>query len=436
MLNLRKLVYTSLFSCTENEKYSNIEADTVLKRNDLTGTERAFYTAFFYGVTERQITLDHQIKKLSSTPIEKLQIKVLILLRMGLYQILYMDSVPDHAAVNETVSLAKETVNKGAVGYINGILRAATRELKTADGKVKLLTPSREKDICGHLSITYSYPRYLCKLWINAYGEENAEKIMKAQNERNVTTIRVNTLKTTRKEYLNKLKEAQIKALPSENTADGIHLTSGAAITSLPDFENGAFFVQDDSSRLCVEALDPHEGDNVLDACACPGGKSFASAIKMNNVGNVTSCDLHESKLSLIEGGADRLGITIISAMQADSAVYNPEWEEKFDRVLCDVPCSGFGTISKKPDLRLKTADSVKELPSLQLSIVFNCAKYVKKGGTLVYSTCTLNPAENEENVAKFLKNNSDFALLSQTTKFPFEGELDGFFFAKLQKKY
>jgi 16S rRNA (cytosine967-C5)-methyltransferase len=434
MINLRKLVYNSLISLTENEKYANIEADTVLKRNDLTPNEKGFFTAFFYGVTERQITIDYQIKKLSSTPIEKLQTKVLVLLRMGIYQILFMDSVPDHAAVNETVSLAKELVNKGAVGYINGILRAVARELKSSEGVIRLITPSREKDVCGYLSITYSYPRYLCKLWVNAYGEANAEKIMKSQNSRNVTTIRVNTLKYTHANYLEKLRTSAIKAVASENTNDGIHLTYGAPITSLPDFENGAFFVQDDSSRLCVEALNPQEGENVLDACACPGGKSFASAIAMKNVGSITSCDLHYSKLSLIESGAKRLGIRIITPMQADSSVFKPEWKEKYDKVLCDVPCSGFGTISKKPDLRLKDSESVKTLPDLQLSIVNNCAKYVKKGGILVYSTCTLNPAENEENILKFLNMNKEFTLISQTTKFPFEGVLDGFFFAKLKR--
>lgn len=434
MINLRKLVYNSLVSLTENEKYANLEADSVLKRNELSPSEKGFFTAFFYGVTERQITIDHQIKKLSKTPIEKLQTKVLVLLRMGIYQILFMDSVPDHAAVNETVVLAKELVNKGAVGYINGILRTAARELKTANEEIKLLTPSREKDVCGYLSITYSYPRYLCKLWINAYGEENAENIMRSQNNRSAATVRVNTLKHSLNEYLDTLKSAGIKASASENTKDGIHLTDGAPITSLPDFENGAFFVQDDSSKLCVEALDPKEGEDILDACACPGGKSFASAIMMKNAGSITSCDLHDSKLSLIESGAKRLGISIINAIQSDSSVFKPEWEKKFDRVLCDVPCSGFGTISKKPDLRLKSAESVKELPEIQLSIVNNCAKYVKSGGTLVYSTCTLNPDENEENVKRFLGLNSDFKLVSQTTKFPFEGELDGFFFAKLQR--
>ena len=435
MINLRKLVYNSLLNCIENDRYSNLEADSVIEKHELVGKDKAFYTAFFYGVTEKQITLDYQIKKLSSTPIEKLQKKVLVLLRMGIYQILYMDSVPDHAAVNETVTLAKETVHKGAIGYINGVLRSATRELKGQNGDIKLFSPQREKDICGYLSITYSYPRYLCKLWIRAYGEENAERIMSAQNARLETTIRVNTLKITAEQYFEKLNALGIAAKRSENTENGIHLLQGYGISDLPGYDEGEFYVQDDSSYLCVEELSPQAGDDVLDACACPGGKSFACAIKMNDTGSITSCDLHNSKLSLIESGAKRLGLTVISARQADSSLPISNWTEKFDKVLCDVPCSGFGTISKKPDLRLKAQQSAEALPKIQLNIVSNCSNYVKRGGVLVYSTCTLNPAENEENVARFLEAHPEFELISQTTKFPFENALDGFFFAKMIKK-
>ena len=433
MAEVRKLAYLSLISCIENGKYSNLEADSTIQKYALSTHEKAFYTALFYGVTEKQITLDYQIKKLSKTPIEKLQTKVLVLLRLGFYQILFMDSIPDFAAANETVALAKSLVNNGALGYINGMLRSAAKELKK-DGKPSLFTPNKEKDICGYLSITYSYPRYLCKLWINAYGCETAEKIMLAQNTRSATTIRVNTLKTSTEEYLKKLTEQGFNATRSSLTNDGIHLHGSAPIASLPDFENGAFFVQDDSSGLCVEALDPRENDALLDACACPGGKSFASAIKMKNKGSILSCDLHGSKLSLITDGAKRLGIDIIEAKQMDGTVYNADFEGKFDKVLCDVPCSGFGTISKKPDLRLKKAESVAELPDLQLFIVNNCGKYLKKGGILVYSTCTLNLNENELNVRRFLAQNPDFSLISETTHFPNESICDGFYYAKMLK--
>ncbi len=433
MPDIRKLVYLSLLSCAENGRYSNLEADSAIKKNGLVGKDSAFYTAFFYGTTEKQITLDYQIKKLSKTPIEKLQTKVLILLRMGFYQLLYMDSVPDHAAVNETVALAKQLVNSGACGYINGMLRSAAKELKKG-GKTVIFTPNKERDICGYLSITYSFPRGLCKLWVNAYGAEIAEKIMSAQNGRASTTIRINTLKISRNDYLNKLTELGFNAKPSESCADGIHIFGNAPVTDFPHFDDGYFFVQDDSSRLCVDALDVQSGQTVLDACACPGGKSFAAALSMNNKGKIVSCDLHENKLSLISEGARRLGIAIIEARQADSSAFTAEFKDSFDRVLCDVPCSGFGTMAKKADLRLKDIEATKNLPSIQLSIVNNCAKYVKNGGILVYSTCTLNPDENENNVRLFLEGNPNFTLISERTCFPFEADYDGFYFAKMHK--
>lgn len=433
-MNVRKTVFLSLLSCAENGRYSNLEADTVLSRSLSDAKDKAFYTVLFYGTIEKQITLDHQIAKLTDSPVSKLQTKVLILLRMGLYQLLFMSSVPDHAAVGETVALAKELVNKGAVGFINAVLRNAQRTLKDENGSVTLKTPDRTRDICGHLSVTYSYPRYLCKLWIKAYGEEKAELIMRAQNERHGITLRVNTLKTTRNELLSELEKSGINAEPSHVTEDGINLAS-ASVTELPHFDDGHFFIQDDASRMAVSALDPKEGETVFDMCACPGGKSFATACAMNNKGEVFSFDVHENKLSLIENGASRLGIDIIKTFCQDSSVPNPELTEKADRVICDVPCSGFGTISKKPDLRLKDKESVALLPELQYKILDTCSAYVKKGGRLLYSTCTLNPAENEENVELFLKAHPEFELIEMKNNFPFESLSDGFFFATMIRK-
>lgn len=434
MNDIRRLVFNSLVRCEENGRYSNIEADTVIKRYSLKDAERKRYTAMLYGIIEKQITLDYQIKKLSSLPFEKLQANVLILLRMGLFQILFMDSVPDRAAVNETVALAKQTVNPGACGYINGLLRTASSKLKDGNG-ISLITPVKEKDICGYLSIKYSYPRYLCKLWTEAYGTENAEKIMLAQSKPHSTTIRINTLKTTRKEYLDALISHGYEASASSSCSDGINISGNAPVTSLPYFDLGYFFVQDDASRLCVEALAPEAGELMLDACACPGGKSFASAIRMKNQGKIISCDIHLGKLSLIESGAERLGISIIQTLEADSSVFNEKFVEKFDKVLCDVPCSGFGTIPKKADLRLKPKEAAEALPEVQLAIATSCSHYVKKGGTLVYSTCTLNPNENEQNVRRFLELNSNFTLVSERTCFPYEADYDGFYFAKLIKE-
>ncbi len=429
MQNIRKTVYLSLLSCEKNGRYSNLEADSVLKTDAINEKERGFYTALFYGVIERKITLDYQIAKLCDKPLDTLQQSVVILLRMGLYQLLYMGSVPDHAAINETVKLAKETVNSGAVGFINGVLRSAARRLKDENGAVMLITPSRTRDVCGYLSIAYGYPRYLCKIWVNAYGEENAERIMQSMNRPPRLSIRVNTLKISREKYLYLLDDAGYNASPSEITEDGVTV-SGGSVSSLPGYNDGYFFIQDDASAMAIRALGVREGETVIDTCACPGGKSFLMSIYMKNKGRVISSDVHENKLSLIESGKERLGISIIETRCADASVYDASLEGIADKVLCDVPCSGFGTIAKKPDLRHKSKDAIAELPKLQLSILQASARYCKHGGYLMYSTCTLYPAENEENVRAFLALNTDFKLVNMVTNFPYESLSDGFFYA------
>ena len=434
MQNIRKTVYLSLLSCEKNNRFSNLEADSVLKGDTVSEKDRGFYTALLYGVIERKITLDYQIAKLCEKELSSLQQSVVILLRMGLYQLLYMSSVPDHAAINETVKLAKETVNSGAVCFINGVLRSASRKLKNEKGNVALITPDRSRDVCGYLSITYGYPRYLCKVWVNAYGEENAERIMQSLNRPERLSLRVNTLKISREKYLYMLDEAGISAFPSEITDDGITL-SGGTVSSLPGYSEGLFFIQDDASAMAIRALGVKEGETVIDTCSCPGGKSFLMSIYMKNKGTVISSDIHENKLSLIESGKKRLGIDIIKTRCADASVFDPTFEESADKVLCDVPCSGFGTIAKKPDLRHKTKESIAELPKLQLSILQASARYCKRGGTLMYSTCTLFPAENEENVRTFLALNPDFKLVNMVTNFPYESLSDGFFYAIFRRK-
>ena len=432
MQNIKKLVYHSLISCEENGRYSNLELNSVIKYKDLSQDERSLFTALFYGVIERRITLDYQIAKLSKRPIQKLDTAVMTLLRIGLYQILYMTSIPDHAAINETVEIAKSIVNRGAVGYINGILRSAKRIIKSND-TLNLFTPDQAKDVCGFLSITYGYPRYLCKLWVKSYGKEIAEKIMISLNSRHQTVLQVNLLKISRADFIDKLIKLGYDAKPSSLTDTGVILRSGT-VSSLPGFDDGLFFVQDDASALAVYDLAPMSGENILDVCACPGGKSFYSAIMMNNVGKIISSDIHENKLSLITSGASRLGLDIISTRCTDASVYDPAFENSADRVICDVPCSGFGTISKKPDLRHKQQSDISSLPELQYSILQTSARYLKNGGTLMYSTCTLNPAENEDNVNRFLSENSNFTLIKMVTNLPCETGSDGFFHALLKK--
>ncbi len=426
MLNIRNSVLNSLISAEANGRYINLESDAFLKRTVLSPRDRAFYTALLYGVTERRVTLDYQIGALTSSQVSKLDMKVRILLEMGLYQILYMDSVPNHAAVGETVAVAKKLVNPGALGLINAVLRAACTEL-FSDGKPCLRLPDKNKDEASYLSVLHGFPRRLCRLWLRAYGSEKAADIMEALNRTPKLSIRVNTLKISRDLYLEKLKENGFDAEPSRLCDDGILLANGA-VTSLPGYTEGLFFVQDDASRIAVSALGARPGENILDCCACPGGKSFAMALDMGNFGSITSADIHENKLSLISSGAARLRIDIITPMQADASAFHPEFEEKFDRVLCDVPCSGFGTIAKKPDLRFKDLDAVSSLPELQYSIISNCARYVKSGGYLMYSTCTLNPAENEENAKRFLASHTEFEKIEMHTIFP-TSKNDGFFY-------
>ena len=433
MTDPRKVALISLISCEENQRYTNIELDVTLKRTDFNTRDKAMYTVLLYGTTERRISLDYQIYKLSGKEVSRLDLPVRHLLRMGLYQLIYMKSIPDHAAISTTMELAKQYANSGAIGFINFLLREAQRKLKDEKGEYKLITPDPARDICGYLSITYSLPRFLCKAWVKEYGEERAESVMRALDKPAPTVLRVNTLKTDRESLIAEIEGAGIKAVPSENTEDGIILPEGGAVGTLDAVNLGKCFVQDDASRLCVKALDPREGETVFDLCACPGGKSFAAAIAMKNKGVIRSFDLHESKLSLITDGAKRLGIDIIEAKAQDSTEPIPELFESADRVLCDVPCSGFGTVAKKPDLRNKTADSIRDLPSLQLRILENGARYVKKGGVLTYSTCTVMRSENEGNVECFLALHPEFTLESSRTLLPDEGT-DGFFFARMRK--
>ncbi len=432
MTDVRQLAFRSLMSCEVNARYTNLELNTVISRTTLTPHERAFYTALLYGVTERRRTLDYQIYKLYKRPIDKLSVEVATLLRLGLYQLIYMNSIPEHAAVASTVDMAKTCLNPGACGLINAILRQAQRELRRDDGSYGLITPDKSRDICGHLSITYSVPRYLCKTWCRAYGAERAEEMMMALGAPASTVLRVNTLKTTREALMAELETNGIKASPSALTDDGIILSDGCAVSELDALADGRCFVQDDASALCVSALEPRPGETVMDLCAAPGGKSFGCAIAMRNEGRLLSFDVHDSKLSLIRDGAKRLGIDILSAECADASLPRTELFGLADRVLCDVPCSGFGTIAKKPDLRNKSAESIRDLPSLQLKILENGARYVKKGGILVYSTCTLMPSENEDNISAFFALHPEHELLSRQTLFPGNGT-DGFFIAKLR---
>lgn len=437
----REAALLSLCKCADEGKYSNLELDSTIKKCGFSGADKSLYTTLLYGVIEKKITLDYYIGLLSSIEIGRIEKKVLNILRLGLYQILYLERIPDRAAVSESVELCKLHSHKGADGFVNAVLRNAIRKRDT------LLPPSEaEVGSAKHLSVKYSLPEWLCTLWSESYGRENAEKIMNCFSDPPYITLRTNTLKITREDLILDLGKNGIPAKSSAISQTAAILTEYTSISELRPLVNGLCFVQDEASQLCAEAVGCKSGDTVIDVCSCPGGKSFGMAMFMENSGRLISLDLHESKLSLVSGGAEKLGVTILETAAHNGSRPIEELIGKADRVLCDVPCSGLGVIAKKPDLRHKSPDDIAKLPEIQYSILDASSNYVKSGGVLVYSTCTLNPAENEQVTERFLREHSDFQPeklgvfpdepeICRKTLFPFEFGTDGFYMAKFRKQ-
>ncbi|MBE6631572.1 MAG: 16S rRNA (cytosine(967)-C(5))-methyltransferase RsmB [Ruminococcaceae bacterium] len=433
-MNVRELAYLSLEKCASAGRYSNIETDTVIKRNEMQDRDRALYTELVYGTLEKEINIDHVISLFSRIPVEKIEKKLLVLLRMGIYQILYLSRIPDSAACNETVELCKKYSHKGADKFVNAVLRSVVRN------KDNIEYPDEKKDIYAYLSAKYSVPKWIAEKWDADYGRERTVKILETLEERPPLCLRTNTLKTSRDELFKKLMAEGYECKKTELSENGIKIYGNVSVPSLSAIEEGLAIVQDEASQLCAEAVDAKAGETVIDTCACPGGKSFSMSISMGNEGKLYSFDLHENKLSLVKNGALRLGINIIETGRADGREGKEELFGKADRVLCDVPCSGLGVIAKKPDLRHKTKEDTERLPEIQYAILNTSSAYVKKGGRLVYSTCTLNKDENEKNAERFLKEHGDFIYDSfgHKTFFPYENGTDGFFvavFKRLEEK-
>ena len=431
----RALALSLLLRSEHDKLYSNLILDTAIRRNKLSDADRGLLTALVYGVLETRITLDYLIDALSDRPADKLDAEVRLCLQLGLYQLRFMDRIPAHAALNETVSLAP----KRARGFVNALLRRYTREGET------IALPDREREPLRYLSVAYSFPLPLCERFVGIFGLDRAERVFAAIDQTPPLTIRVNTCRTSVEELSARLTKAGAIVSPALHAPSALRLDGGNP-TALPGFDTGDFFVQDEASQLCVEAVDAREGMKVLDICACPGSKTFGMAIHMNNQGSLTAFDLHENKLSLIEKGAARLGLSNVSVAARDGRVFDPVLEGSADRVLCDVPCSGFGVLAKKPEIRYKNPDELSPLPDIQLAILENASRYVKPGGVLVYSTCTLFPEENEGNVARFLARHPEFSpcdfvvgdLLSKSgmlTLTPDAHGTDGFFMAKFIKE-
>ncbi len=436
-MGARELAYKILKDAKNDATYSNIAIDNALRRYELSEADRGLLTVIVMGVTERRITLDYVIDRLAKDP-QAIDSDTRTLLRIGAYQMLFLDKVPDFAAINETVEMAP----RRSRGFVNAILRSLQRARK---GKgLEALLPSREDGEEKYLSVKYSMPQALCKRFTEIYGVERTERIFEIFNGAPMLILRVNTLKISRRQYAGLLDERGIAYRLSENLENAI-LLPPVSFSALPGFEEGYFFVQDEASQTSVEALGARAGERVIDCCACPGSKSFGAAINMQNEGEIYSFDLHKSKLSLIEKSAERLGISIISVAERDGRKPDEALIGSADRVLCDVPCSGLGVMAKKPEIRYKDLADFVRLPEIQYDILEGGAKYVKEGGVLVYSTCTVLPEENERNVEKFLSAHPEFTReeFSVGARKSTDGMLslapdtdgtDGFFIAKMRR--
>ena len=443
MSNPRNIALNILLKIEQDNAYSNIALNNAIKENKLSGLDSSFVSALVYGVLERKITLDYIIRQYSKIPLRKIEIKTKNILRLGILQLLFMDKIPESAAVNESVNLAKKHKLQKSSGFINGILRSITR----AEEKYKL--PDKSDKIM-YYSVKYSAPQELVMLWINSYGELNAENLLESLSGRPKICARVNILKTDKESLTAELARENVIAGEIPFLENAITLSTTGSIERLSAYKAGKFHIQDASSQLCVDFLSPKPREVMLDICSAPGGKSFTAAQYMGDRGKIFSCDLYDHKLKLIERGAKRLGIKSIVTLKRDGASSDIPLPLA-DKILCDVPCSGMGILSRKPEIRYKVDLITEDLPDLQYKILCQSAQYLANGGRLVYSTCTLNPAENNENARRFLKEHPDFYGVSlklpdsvsrafeendyELTLMPHTAGTDGFYIAVFGKK-
>ena len=428
----RRVAFDILLKIEKDNAYSNLTLDGILSSSGLDTRDKAFVSALVYGVTERKLTLDYQLSSYLNKPLKKLKPQVLVVLRLGVYQLLFMDRVPDSACVNESVKLTKETGCSFASSLVNAVLRKCAKN--------GLILPP--EDSPDYISVKYSCPKPLCDKWIREYGLEDTVSLLSSAVGANDTVIRVNTVKIAVTELKRLLEKEGVSVLDGylENS---LILKDFGDIEKLEAYQKGLFHVQDTASQLCVKALSPLPGQTVCDVCCAPGGKAFTAAEMMKNEGKVLAFDLYEHRVKLISDGAKRLGLYIIESSVSDAAVLNPSLQ-KADRVLCDVPCSGLGIIRRKPEIKYKSLESLEGLPDIQLKILKTASEYLKVGGRLVYSTCTLNKKENEEVVSRFLSENKSFDLScgcednggkAMRTLMPHKNNSDGFFIAVLERK-
>ena len=434
-MNAREVALALLLEYENEGKYINLSLSSH-KADALSREERSFLTVLLYTAVEKKITYDYYIGALAERSLDKIDTVTKNILRLGICQILDMDSVPDFAAVNETVKLAK---NSGSRSFVNGVLRRLIRE------KGSLPLPKREKNLSRYLSVRYSFPLHIVRHFIAILGEAGAEEYLAASSTIPPTDLTVNTLKISVDDFISKLSCSGVSATPHKFSPLTVRIEGSIDPRDLPGFTEGEFFVQDAASAIAVTALRPLAGERIIDVCSAPGGKSMAAAILSCNKAHVISCDIHSSKLSLIEESAKRLSVTSLSVFERDALAPDTTLFGTMDKVICDVPCSGLGVLRKKPDLRYRSEEGIESLPALQYEILKSSAQYLKDGGVLLYSTCTVNPKENEDVVKRFLKENEgytsqDFNLSGlksengRLTLYTHIHNTDGFFIALIKK--
>ena len=422
------------FSSKTNKADEALDRALTISQMDL--REKALATRIFYGVIQNKLLLDFYIAGFSSLKLNKISPAVLFILRMGMYQLVFLDRVPKSAVVDTSVSFTKRYANPRAASFVNAVLRKASSAA---------LPELKKGDMPAYLSLKYSHPLWLVKRFLALYGEQDTEELLKGNNEAAPAALRVNSLKSTVEDAVSRLSQGGIACKRHPFDSDCLLIENSGSTEELEAVKDGSVYVQDAASQLSIEALSPVPGSNVIDLCAAPGGKSFLCAQLMKNQGRILSFDVSAGKTKMIEENAKRLGIRILKTGVSDALIYREDLASSADYVVCDVPCSGFGVIRKKPDIRYKTEDEIKTLPELQKKILSNAANYVKKGGALLYSTCTILPEENEDIVNTFLNEHMDYTLepfsfgeirseSGMQLLLPMKHQTDGFFFAKIRR--
>ena len=442
-LKAREAAMKALGAYRRNKTWPEMSITSLIDNRDMSSRDMALTVQMFKGVLQNTALCDYYLSYFSSRDLKKIEPRVLDILRLSIYQIIFLSRVPNSAAVNEGVALAKKYSNNQAAGFVNAILRKVSRSAENSS------LPDISGELPKRLSVKYSHPEWIIKEFCGLLGPDGTEALLSANNAPDIpVTAQVNTLLSDTNSVLAALEYSGVEADRHDWLDNCIELRSAGSIDSLEPFIKGHIYIQDAAARLAVTACSPKSGDFLIDGCAAPGGKSFSAAVDMKNLGRIMAFDIRADKLRYVTEGAKRLGIDIIEAYEKDAAAEDNtgRFTEKADIVLADVPCSGLGIIRKRPDIRYKSENDINGLPEIQKKILNGLSKKVKPGGVLLYSTCTFLRRENEDVIEAFLRENGDFSpecfilpslgyiSAGMITLWPHIHRTDGFFICKLRK--